>query len=749
MRNFLLALGIALASVLPVKAACSIGGAPLNLQIPNFSDDGDVWAACLQYDFQKLSTAPIVNGATNYGVIGQLAVSTITGNAGGSGVYVSSPMIVAAPLSANFGITTSSISASGGIKASSGSFTAGVTASSFTALSVPGFKGDISNATGLPLAGLAAGIGLSSGPMPSGTYLATATWNNGILTGGGFVTIPSGGSGGSLLSTGTLSASATSFPLRNQEMFDSTFVNLVDSPTINATFVTFKNMGGITSAPTRTSFLSGSGTYTVPIGVSMLKIRMVGGGGGGGGGIGGTGGAANSTYFGSISTAAGGGGGGAGPNGAPGIVGTSGAGSASLRIPGGGGCGGWNTSNLFTGACGGNSAFGGGGSGQFQTNGNPGATNSGSGGGAGDNASAESGGGGGAGEYVELIVNSPLSSYTYGVSSGAAGGTGTGNGGAGAAGIIIIDEYYGTQGFSSPISTQVYPNGNISSGQTTMTTCVAGSTATWNSSGANAMACFSGSVSLAGHGNLALLLNGKYLPGYDSTHGFGDSTTSIYSFCAPLTNLAAGSNSICLTGLSNGATITIPGANTTASVAVLTVYEQKNTAGTGDVASGSNNSMSGTNTQIAGSTLAFNSGASLTLQPGSTMTVYGAFSIPTSSFTIAVSSQGAFDVTGGTTPTLSGCGASPTFGTVGGQPSNAERGNLTMGAGAASNGCTIGFPGIAFGKTPHCVMSCGGEGSLLACGQTANSTVGCDTVTTGVATACGTGTFVSWICFGQ
>ena len=128
-----------------------------------------------------------------------------------------------------------------------------------------------------------------------------------------------------------------------------------------------------------------------------------------------------------------------------------------------------------------------------------------------------------------------------------------------------------------------------------------------------------------------------------------------------------------------------------------------------------------------------------TTVPSSLLQIY------TSSMSVVVSTQGAFDVSGGTTPTLSGCGAAPTIAAG----SNCERGRLTMGTSPASAGCVLGFPAICFASAPFCVMNCGGEGSLLACGQTANSTVTCDTVTTGVATACGTGTFVSWHCFGK
>ena len=128
-----------------------------------------------------------------------------------------------------------------------------------------------------------------------------------------------------------------------------------------------------------------------------------------------------------------------------------------------------------------------------------------------------------------------------------------------------------------------------------------------------------------------------------------------------------------------------------------------------------------------------------TTVPSSLLQIY------TSSMSVVVSTQGAFDVSGGTTPTLSGCGAAPTI-TAG---SNCERGSLTMGTSPSSSGCVLGFPSICFAATPSCQMTGGGQGSLLAIGQTANSTIKCDTVTSGAAAACGTGTFVSWHCFGK
>jgi len=68
-------------------------------------------------------------------------------------------------------------------------------------------------------------------------------------------------------------------------------------------------------APTIQTYVSGSGTYTVPAGTTYLKIRMVGGKGGnspfGGGGVGGPGNAAAPNA--AIANTGSGGGGGGGP----------------------------------------------------------------------------------------------------------------------------------------------------------------------------------------------------------------------------------------------------------------------------------------------------------------------------------------------------------------------------------------------------------------------------------------------------
>lgn len=208
----------------------------------------------------------------------------------------------------------------------------------------------------------------------------------------------------------------------------------------------FQVISGIPIAQTlstRQVLTSGaSATYTTPAGARQLRIRMVGGGGGGGSyNAAGNGSDGGDTGFNSIIAKHGSGGlqGGSSSIGNGGAGGTGGAGSASLRMSG------------QTGVSGGFSI----GAIQFN-NGNPGgssclgagsttvsvaaAANSGGGGAGGASSSATigGGGGGGAGECVELIVNSPSSTYTYTIGAGGNGASAS-NGGSG---VIIVDEYY-------------------------------------------------------------------------------------------------------------------------------------------------------------------------------------------------------------------------------------------------------------------------------------------------------------------
>ena len=213
-------------------------------------------------------------------------------------------------------------------------------------------------------------------------------------------------------------------------------------------------------SPTIQKFTSGSGTYTLPANVLYIKILAVGGGGGGsgsgtsGGGNGGNGG---NTTFGTSLISANGGSGGiysvvGGASGGVGGSASLGTGPIGTAITGGTG-GGSSFNSLLSffqiGIVGGQNALGGGGSSAPANQ--PGIaaiTNTGGGGGgAGTNnaTSNASGSGGGAGGYVDAIITSPSSTYSYAVGAAGTAGTGGANGyagGTGGSGYIEITEYY-------------------------------------------------------------------------------------------------------------------------------------------------------------------------------------------------------------------------------------------------------------------------------------------------------------------
>ncbi len=198
-------------------------------------------------------------------------------------------------------------------------------------------------------------------------------------------------------------------------------------------------------APTIQTFSSGTAqTYTTPTSPAplYLKVTLVGSGGGGGGFSGGSspGGNGSDTTFGTSLLLAGGGFGGSG-NGAGGSGGTNtiSGGTALFNVMGASG-GSGTAAATASGGSGGSSVLGGAGVGGFGNNpGNNAAANSGSGGGGGSTTNANSCSGGGAGGYLQVIINSPNSSYLYTIG---AGGVGTNGGGNGADGFIVVEEYY-------------------------------------------------------------------------------------------------------------------------------------------------------------------------------------------------------------------------------------------------------------------------------------------------------------------
>lgn len=209
-------------------------------------------------------------------------------------------------------------------------------------------------------------------------------------------------------------------------------------------------------APTIQRFTSGSGTYTTPINVKYIKVKIIGGGGGAAGsgtsGTAGAGGSGGTSTFGtSLLTVTGGEGGQVGAGGFFGGIG----GTVTINTPaievmkvyGGIGSSGSGASTVsIVGGSGGNSCFGGGAGGRPAGASISGVLGSGGGGGGAGSASTVIGGsGGGAGGCAEAIINAPLSSYSYSVGSGGtsglAGTSGFG-GGAGGDGVIVVEEYY-------------------------------------------------------------------------------------------------------------------------------------------------------------------------------------------------------------------------------------------------------------------------------------------------------------------
>lgn len=269
--------------------------------------------------------------------------------------------------------------------------------------------------------------------------------------GGGTTNVASGGTGRTSLTQYALLAGDGTNPL--------TFVG----PGAVGTFLKGQGSGAnpafaALTPPTVQSFISGSGTYTLPAGVLYIRVRMVGGGGGGGGS--GTSGAGNgsagnqSTFGSSLLVANGGGGGLAVGGGAGGAGGTASLASPAYGTTFPGGAGGGSSTevnvNIYLfGGSGGSTPFAGGAPmSSVNANGFAAVPNSGGGGGGAGSSAApgsSSGTGGGAGGYVEAIIPNPSSTYSYAVGTGGGGGSAGGSGftgGDGAAGYIEVTEYY-------------------------------------------------------------------------------------------------------------------------------------------------------------------------------------------------------------------------------------------------------------------------------------------------------------------
>lgn len=124
----------------------------------------------------------------------------------------------------------------------------------------------------------------------------------------------------------------------------------------------------------------------------------------------------------------------------------------------------------------------------------------------------------------------------------------------------------------------------------------------------------------------------------------------------------------------------------------------------------------------------------------SSITISKQLSVVSSNETVAISTNGYIGYVGGTAPTFTGCGTTPTV-TAG---SNNMRGAVTMTAGLSSS-CTI-VPSSPVPLNYFCTISGGGAGTAIFFQQSGNLTGACDNAT-GLVT-CGIGTFMTWHCTG-
>jgi len=274
-----------------------------------------------------------------------------------------------------------------------------------------------------------------------------------ILTDNTAVTVPQGGTGLTTLTTayGVVCAGTTATgSLQNAGAGTSGQYLKSNGASSLPSFASF-------TPPTIQKFTSGSGTYTTPAGVLYIRVKQVGGGAGGAGsgGGGGTGANGGNTTFGTSLLVANGGTGGV-TNGSLGGAGGSsslGTGPIGTALSGGYGQAGFTSSATGSSPCGGfggTTAFGGAGSGGNGNGGGAGGsaianTGAGGGGAGGSATTTFAGAGGGAGGFIDAIILSPSTTYSYAVGSGGAGGTaGTSGyaGGAGGSGYIEITEYY-------------------------------------------------------------------------------------------------------------------------------------------------------------------------------------------------------------------------------------------------------------------------------------------------------------------
>jgi hypothetical protein len=247
----------------------------------------------------------------------------------------------------------------------------------------------------------------------AGQVLSTDGAGNLTLASTGTVTSVAASAGTGISISGSPITSSGTLVVTNTAPDQTVVLTAGENITVTGTYPSFTiaaSVGGSVSSRVR---LNGSGTYTVPAGVSKIRVFVV-GGGGGGCPFSGTGGTGGTSSFGAISA-----GGGVGSNNS--VIGRGGTGGGTGCNGNGGGAPG----DSVAGSGGGSGGFGGGG-GDDGVNGTDG------GGGAG--ASGQRPGGGGGGLHIAEISTTPGSTFSY--SSGAGGSSGAGNGGAG---FIIVE----------------------------------------------------------------------------------------------------------------------------------------------------------------------------------------------------------------------------------------------------------------------------------------------------------------------
>jgi len=382
---------------------------------------------------------------------------------------------------------------------------------------------------------------------------APLLWGNGLATNlqaGEVFTDPATGLAGSSIQTGSVNPTSVATAGNPGSLYLNDVTGQMYRKLDSGTTTNWSLTVNSTTLPTVQTFLSGSGTYTTPVGALYIKVTMAGGGGGGGGAAasgaaaGGTGG---TTTFGSILTASGGVGG--NPTGfvqgGAGGTNTISGGTTLLSLVGGPGDGAANVANA-SGGPGGTNALGGagGGGGGNGLVGIAAASNTGAGGGgAGAAGSYGSGSGGGAGGYIQSFIIGPAASYSYAVGAAGSAGTGTSAGGAGGSGIIIVEEYYGIQ--SSATTAQVSYAQAYASGTPVWSTTATSPADFSLSSGTNA-------ITVRRSNNITLTAAASNLPGITFTPA---SSSAVYLITAQVLNYNSSASAGMVLDLTDGTTV--------------------------------------------------------------------------------------------------------------------------------------------------------------------------------------------------